>query len=61
MHYSCRAVIIKDNKVLLVHRIKNVNETLREYYVIPGGKQENNESDEETLVREVKEEVRSFY
>lgn len=58
MHFSCRAIIIKDNKILLVHRKKKKdNETYREYYVVPGGKQELNESDEDTLKREIIEEI----
>jgi len=48
-----RAVIIKDNKVLTIKRTKP-NET---YWVIPGGGVEDKETNEEALVREIKEEL----
>ncbi len=48
------AVIIKnDTNILLIHRIKNE----REYYVIPGGSIEINETLEEAAIREIKEET----
>ena len=47
------AVVIHNNKVLLIHRIKNGEE----YYVFPGGAVENNETIEETVLRELKEET----
>ena len=47
------AVIIKDNKILLIHRIKNG----QEYYVFPGGGVKEGESLEGALVREIKEEL----
>jgi len=47
------AVVIHNNKVLLIHRIKNGEE----YYVFPGGAVENNETIEETALRELKEET----
>jgi len=48
-----RAVIIKDNKILLIHRHKEG----REYYVIPGGHIEKDETEEIALIREIKEET----
>ncbi|MFQ5620791.1 MAG: NUDIX domain-containing protein [Candidatus Nanoarchaeia archaeon] len=48
-----RAVIIKDGEVLLIHRFR----PHMEYYVVPGGHIEENESEEEALIREVKEET----
>mgnify|MGYP000896128921 CR=1 FL=1 len=48
-----RAVIVKDDQILLIHRIKKGNE----YFVVPGGGIEEGETEEETLVREVKEET----
>jgi 8-oxo-dGTP diphosphatase len=48
-----RAIILKDNKILLIHRIKNS----RVYFVPPGGHIEPNESEEECLIREIKEET----
>lgn len=54
---SSRAIIIKDNKVLMMYRRKKDKEgNIDEYYVTPGGGQENNETLEETVIRELKEE-----
>jgi 8-oxo-dGTP pyrophosphatase MutT (NUDIX family) len=50
---SVRAVIIRDDKILLIHRIKNDEE----YYVTPGGGVEEGESIQEALKREIKEET----
>lgn len=50
---NVRAILIRDKKILLIHRIKNN----REFYVVPGGHVENNETPEEAIVREVKEET----
>ncbi len=47
------AIIIKDSKILLIHRFKNG----QEYWVLPGGGVEDNETLDEALVREVKEET----
>jgi len=47
------AVIIKDNKVALIHRKKEG----RDYWVFPGGGVENGETPEEAVVREVQEEL----
>ena len=52
MRISGRAIIIEDGKLLTMFRRKN----RREYYVIPGGGQEENETLEETVKRELKEE-----
>ncbi len=47
---SVRGIIIKDNKIAMMHSLKY------DYYKLPGGGIEGNESLEETLVREVCEE-----
>ena len=47
------AVIIKNKKLLLFHRHKDGEV----YYVLPGGGIEKNESPEEAVIREVKEEL----
>jgi 8-oxo-dGTP pyrophosphatase MutT (NUDIX family) len=47
------AVIKRENKVLLIHRFKNGDE----YWVLPGGGVEDEESLEEALKREVFEET----
>ncbi|MBU1202700.1 NUDIX domain-containing protein [Patescibacteria group bacterium] len=52
-HKRSAVIIIKDEKILLIHRIKNDNE----YYAFPGGTIEKNEKSEETAIREIKEET----
>lgn len=47
------AIIIKDNKILLIHRKKEG----KEYWVFPGGGVEEGETHEETILREVREET----
>ena len=47
------AIIIKDNKILLMHRIKNG----QEYFVFPGGGIKEDESEEDAIIREIKEEL----
>lgn len=46
-------IVVKDNKLLLIHRINNG----KEYYVFPGGGREENESLEEGALRELSEET----
>lgn len=50
---SSRGIIIKGNKVLLIHRFKNGTE----FYTIPGGKVKKHETLEQCLVREISEET----
>lgn len=50
---SSRAVIVKDDKVLMIERYKNS----RHYYVFPGGGIDEGEAPEETVVRELQEEL----
>lgn len=58
MHISVRGIIEKDDGIILIHRIKPREDgTLRDYYVVPGGKQEKGESNLETLNREIEEEL----
>ncbi len=52
-HIRAVAIIIKDNDVLLMWR-KNQG---KEYYVFPGGGTEENETVEEAVLREVREET----
>lgn len=47
------AILRKDNKILLIHRSGNG----KEFWVLPGGGKEENESVEEAVVREVEEEA----
>ncbi|MDD6652244.1 MAG: NUDIX domain-containing protein [Clostridium sp.] len=53
---SSRAIIIEDNKLLAMFRRKVKDGKTKEYYVIPGGGRENNETLEENVIRELKEE-----
>ena len=48
---SARAIIIKDNKIYMVHSL------LYDYYKFPGGGIENGESNIEALIRETAEEA----
>jgi len=47
------AIIIQDNKILLIHRFRDGEE----YYVFPGGAVEANETPEQAVIREIKEET----
>ena len=46
-------IIIEGSKILLMRRVKNG----REYYAVPGGRPENNETPEQTAIREIFEET----
>lgn len=46
-------ILIKDNKLLMIHRIKEG----KEYYVLPGGGVEENEKVGDAVIRELKEET----
>lgn len=52
MQKRSAAVIIKENKILLMHRIRDD----WEYFTFPGGSVEVNETPEQTVVRELEEE-----
>ena len=53
---SGRAIIIEDDKVYLMFRRKVKDGKVNEYYAIPGGGKEENETIEECVAREIKEE-----
>lgn len=54
---SSRAIIIEDGKLLTMFRRKIKSDgSIKEYYVIPGGGLEENETLEENVIRELKEE-----
>ena len=57
MRKTARAIIIKDNKLLVFFRRKKKNSKIITYYAIPGGHLEDNETLEETCIREIKEEL----
>ena len=54
---TARAVIIHDNDVILLFRRKIKKGKKREFYALPGGHLENNETNEECVIREIKEEL----
>ena len=53
MGKAARAIIIEDDKMLVMHRNKHGSE----YYTLVGGRIQDNETPEQALVREVKEET----
>ncbi len=53
MNKRAVAIIIRDGKILLIHRIKNG----QEYFVFPGGGIIEHENAEDAVVREIKEEL----
>lgn len=57
MRKTARAVIIDDGKLLVFFRRKVRNDKEFTYYAIPGGHVEENEGCEDTVVRELKEEM----
>lgn len=58
MHISVRGIVEKENGIILIHRVKPRDDgTLRDYYVVPGGKQEIGENNLNTLNREIEEEL----
>lgn len=53
MKQAARAIIIEDNKILVMHRNKEGNE----YFTLVGGQVQGDETVEQALAREVKEET----
>lgn len=51
-----RAIIFEDDNVILLYRKKVKDNVTKEYYAIPGGHQEANETIEDCVIREIKEE-----
>ena len=57
MRVNSRAVIVDNGKLVTMFRRKIKNGEKKEYYVIPGGGQEEGETLEENVIRELKEEL----
>lgn len=57
MRTSVRAIIPFKEGLILIHRVREENGQVLDYYVFPGGGLEENESFEECLIREIQEEV----
>lgn len=57
MRKTVRAIIIEDNKLLVFFRRKLKDNKYITYYALPGGHVEDSESYEETVIRELKEEM----
>ena len=54
---SSRAIIIKDNKLVVLFRRRIRDGKVVEYYSLPGGGLEEGETLEENVLREVNEEL----
>ena len=57
MKLTTLCYIEKDNKYLMLHRVKKVNDENHDKWIGVGGKFEPEESPEDCLLREVKEET----
>lgn len=57
MHNSTLCYILRENNVLMLHRVKKKNDINRDKWIGIGGKFEGEESPDECLLREAKEET----
>ena len=57
MEVTARAIIIEEKGLMVFYREKTVNGEKKCYYAIPGGHVEEGETCEETVKRELKEEL----
>lgn len=57
MHNSTLCYIVKDGKVLMLHRVKKKNDINHDKWIGIGGKFEHEESPDECILREAKEET----
>ena len=49
--YACRGIVIKEDKILLSYEIK------KDFWMLPGGGREDNEENNECVIRELQEET----
>ena len=54
---TARAIIFDKDDVILIFRRRIKDNKVNEYYAIPGGTQEIGETKEQTVIREIKEEL----
>ncbi len=57
MVITARAIININNSYLFIKRTNKPNSNYKEFYAFPGGHVEENETIEETCIREIKEEI----
>jgi len=57
MVVTARAIIVEDEGLMVFYREKLVDGERSKYYALPGGHVEKGETSEETVVRELKEEL----
>ena len=57
MYSTTLCYVLKDDKVLMLHRVKKKNDINKDKWIGIGGKFEGNESPDECLLREAKEET----
>lgn len=53
---TVRGIIVRNNKIMLMYRERKKDNELLKYYSLPGGAIEKDETNEQALIREVKEE-----
>lgn len=57
MTQATRLIIESGNSIVFIRRVKKIAGEMKEFYVLPGGELEENETWEEAGIREAKEEL----
>lgn len=57
MTQATRLIIESGNSIVFIRRVKEIAGEMKEFYVLPGGELEENETWEEAGIREAKEEL----